>query len=153
MKIEEKISQRELVLPVLPKQSGNYLLAKQVGNLLYISGITSKFNGVVQYKGKVGDSLTVDEGYEAARICALNHLAVIESVVGDFNKVKQVVKLVGYVNCTENFSDIPQVVNGASDLFIDLYGESGKHARCAVGVQSLPGNASVETDLIVELFE
>jgi enamine deaminase RidA (YjgF/YER057c/UK114 family) len=149
--IEEKLKKQNIILPEIPNESGNYLLAKQVGNLIYISGVTCKFNGKIQYEGKVGEELTLEEGYEAAKFCALNHLAVIKSIIGDLDRVNQVVKLVGYVNCNSDFGNIPKVINGASDLLIELYGERGKHARCAVGVNSLPGKASVETDLIVEI--
>jgi len=149
--IDEKLKQQNIVLPRIPNESGNYVLAKQYGNLIYLSGVTCKFNGEIQFKGKVGEEITLEEGYEAARLCALNNLAVIKSIVGDLNRVNQVIKLVGYVNCNSDFGKIPQVIDGASDLLIDLFGERGKHARCAVGVNTLPGTASVETDLIVEI--
>ncbi|MGO4886702.1 RidA family protein [Anaerobacillus sp. MEB173] len=151
--IEKKAEQLSLNIPVLPKQSGNYLSAKRVGNILYISGITCKWGGEVQYKGQLGGTLTLEEGYDAAKICALNHLAVIKSEVGDLNKVRNIIKMVGYVSCTPDFEDVPKVVNGASDLLIELFGERGKHARCAVGVAALPGGAAVEADLVVELSE
>ncbi|WP_096203292.1 RidA family protein [Bacillus sp. FJAT-45350] len=149
--VEKRIDQLNIKIPELPKQSGNYLLAKQYGNLLYISGVTCKWDGAIPYKGKVGEHISVEEGYEAAKICAINHLAVIKSMTGDLNSVNNIIKLVGYVNCHANFGEIPKVINGASDLLIDVYGERGKHARCAVGVNSLPGTASVETEMIVEL--
>ncbi|MBU8908242.1 RidA family protein [Desertibacillus haloalkaliphilus] len=149
--IEQRLSQLGWILPEPPKQSGNYVLAKKVGNLLYISGVTCKFNGVIKFQGKVGHDITIDEAYEAAKVCALNHLSLIRSVTGDLNKVKNIIKMVGYVNCDPDFADVPKVINGASDLLIELFGEKGKHARCAVGVASLPGLACAETDLIVEI--
>jgi enamine deaminase RidA (YjgF/YER057c/UK114 family) len=149
--IEEKLAELHLSLPEVSKQTGNYLLSKQYGNTVYISGVTCKSNGKVQYKGKVGENLSLEDGYEAAKLCALNHLAVIQATFGSLSKVKQVVKLTGYVNCHPDFTDIPKVINGASDLLIELFGDSGKHARCAVGVNSLPGGASVETEIIIEL--
>ncbi|WP_240374234.1 RidA family protein [Bacillus piscicola] len=144
---------KELVLPSLPKQSGRYLSAKQVGNLLYVSGITCKWEGEVRYKGRVGEEITTDDGYEAARICALNLLAVIKAEIGDIHNIKQVVKVTGYVSCSPGFAEIPHVINGVSDLLTHVYGDSGEHVRCAVGVSSLPGNASVEADVIVELAD
>lgn len=143
--------QEEITLPEVPKQSGHYLPVKRVNNLLYVSGVTCKWNGKTVYQGKVGKDVTLEEGYEAAKICGLNLLAIIKEYVGDLKAVKQVVKVTGYVNCEEGFSQIPQIVNGASDLFANLYEKDGEHVRCAVGVSSLPGNAAVEVDVIVEL--
>lgn len=151
--VEQKLTQLGLSLPDTPKSSGNYLLLNQVDKFLYMSGITCKYNGEILYKGKVGKDLSVEEGYEAARITTLNHLRLIKDYLGGFEKIDRIVKIVGYVNCDEDFSNIPNVINGTSDLLIELFGEKGKHARCAVGVASLPGNAAVETDMIVLLKE
>ncbi|MDA3129506.1 RidA family protein [Aliibacillus thermotolerans] len=141
----------EIELPEVPKQSGHYLAVKRINNLLYVSGVTCKWNGKILYQGKVGKDLTIDEGYEAAKICGLNLLAIIQDYIGNLDKVKQIVKITGYVNCEDGFSKIPQIINGASDLFVNLYDEAGEHVRCAVGVASLPGNAAVEVDVIAEL--
>lgn len=149
--VEGILNANGLSLPNSPKQSGNYLFVNQVGNVLYLSGITCKFNGEIPYKGKVGKDLTVQEGYEASRICTLNHLRVLKDYLGDFNKIDKIVKIVGYVNCDPTFTQVPDVINGTSDLLVELFGEKGKHARCAVGVASLPGNAAVETDMMVLL--
>ncbi|WP_054635353.1 RidA family protein [Thalassobacillus sp. C254] len=149
--IENDLKSMGLTLPPLPKRSGNYLPAKQHGKCIYLSGITCKTNGQIEYKGKVGEDVSTEDAYYAARLCTLNHLAVIKSMVGSLEQIKSVIKLVGYVNCRDDYQDVPLVINGASDLLIELFGERGQHARCAVGVSSLPGLAAVETDLIVEV--
>jgi len=141
----------EIKLPHPPSQSGHYLAVKQVGNMIYVSGVTCKWNGKTLYQGKVGKDLAIEEGYRAAKISGLNLLAILQQHIGDLSRVKQIVKITGYVNCEEGFGKIPQVVNGASDLFVNLYGKEGEHVRCAVGVASLPGNAAVEVDVIAEL--
>lgn len=151
LNVEQKLADLEITLPDAPKSSGNYLLLNQVDDLLYISGITCKYNGEISHKGKVGKDLSVEEGYEASKITTLNHLRLIKDYLGGFEKINKIVKVVGYVNCEEGFTNIPSVINGTSDLLIELFGEKGKHARCAVGVASLPGNAAVETDMIVQL--
>ncbi|SDH15497.1 Enamine deaminase RidA, house cleaning of reactive enamine intermediates, YjgF/YER057c/UK114 family [Alteribacillus persepolensis] len=153
MNQETLLAKNNIELPLPPKQSGHYRVTKQVGNLLYVSGITCKWNGETLYQGSVGDTVSLDEGYEAAKVCGLNLLAVLQDALGDLKKVKQVVKLVGYVRCDTSFASLPKVVNGASDLLVEVFGEDGEHTRCAVGVSMLPGQASVECDLIVELHE
>ncbi len=150
-RIEKKLEELGLSLPTPPKSSGNYLSACRVGNLLYISGITCKWNGEVKFCGQVGSSLSLNEGYEAAQITTLNHLSIIKNMLGSFEAIEQVVKATGYINCAPGFPDIPHVMNGASDLLVKLFEERGRHARCAVGVSSLPGNAAVETDLILSI--
>ncbi len=149
--VEGILNAKGLSLPNPPKPSGNYLFVNQVGKVLYLSGITCKFNGEVLYKGKVGKDLSIQEGYEASRITTLNHLCILKDYLGDFNKIDKIVKITGYVNCDPEFTKVPDVINGTSDLLVELFGEKGKHARCAVGVASLPGNAAVETDMIVLL--
>ncbi len=151
LEVKERIRSLGLVLPDPPKPSGHYLGSRRSGQFLFISGVTCKLNGEVQYKGRVGIDLSIEEGYEAARITTLNHLAIIHEKIGDFNLVDHIVKLTGYVNCGEGFADLPSVINGSSDLLTEVFGEKGMHARCAVGVNALPGNAAVETDLLVAL--
>lgn len=149
--IEEKIISMGISLPEPPKPTGHYLLLNHIENFLYISGVTCKINGELRYKGQVGNDLSIQSGYEAAKITTLNHLSIIKSYLDNFDKVEKIIKVTGYVNCLSGFTDIPTVMNGSSDLLIKLFGENGMHTRCAVGVSSLPGNAAVESDLVVLL--
>lgn len=149
--VEEKLKYWGYALPDLPKPSGNYQLFHREGNQLYISGVTCKYNGTLKYKGKVGEVVSLQEAYEATKLCTLNHLTIIKHVLGSLESIESVVKMVGYVNCGPGFAEIPQVINGESDFLVQLLGERGQHARCAVGVASLPGNAAVETDLLVTI--
>lgn len=148
MKIEEKLEAMGLKLPEIPKPVANYVPAARTGNLLFLSG-----HGPQKHiaAGKVGQDLTLEEGYEAAKNTALCLLSTIKNSIGDLDKVKRVVKLVGFVNCAENFTDQPKVVNGASDLFVEVFAERGKHARAAVGMYQLPGGIPVEIEVIVEV--
>ena len=150
--IEEKLNSLGLKLPTLPAAAGNYLPFRRSGNLLFLSGAISMDQNGALITGKVGSGhATLEEGYEAARRCLLTLLAVIKSAVGDLDKVKQVVVLNGFVNTLPDFTDIPLVINGASDLLGELYGDAGKHSRAAVGVASLPKGVLVEVQLTVEV--
>ena len=148
MKIEKKLEEMGLELPEIPKPMANYMPAVQTGDLLFLSG-----HGPEQSipKGKVGKELTLEEGYEAAKSTALCLMSTIKNTIGDLDKVKRVVKLVGFVNCSEDFLDQPKVVNGASDLFVEVFGDKGKHARAAVGMYQLPGGIPVEIEVVVEI--
>ena len=154
MEIENKLNAMGLELPPIPTPAANYVPAVQTGSLLFLSGhgpgvVT---DGKVQYiRGKVGRELSVEEGYEAAKQVMLNLLQTIKAAIGDLDKVKRIVKLLGFVNCTEDFLHQPQVINGASDLLVQLYGERGRHARSAVGMYQLPFGMAVEIEMIVEL--
>lgn len=150
MRIEEKLAQMGLSLPAPGPPAGNYVGAVQVGNLLFVSGHGPRHEGVY-ITGKVGRDLSVEQAYEAARVVMLNCLASVQREVGDLDRVKRVVKVLGMVNCTEEFTEHPAVINGASDLLVALYGESGRHARSAVGMQQLPMNIPVEVEMILEL--
>ena len=125
--------------------------AVQVGNLLFISGHGPTRGGKPTFPGRVGAELTKEQGYEAARLVAVNCLASAKSVIGDLDRVKRVVKVLGMVMCIEGFTETPQVVHGFSDLLVELYGENGKHARSAVGMQQLPNNIPVEIEMILEI--
>jgi enamine deaminase RidA (YjgF/YER057c/UK114 family) len=153
MKVEERLKELGLELPPPPRPVANYVPAVQIGNLVFVSGHGPRRAGTPAYMGKLGRELTTPQGYEAARSVMLNILATLKSVLGDLDRIQQVVKLLGMVNCTEDFREQPQVINGASDLLVALYGERGRHARSAVGMQSLPGDADgsipVEIELIV----
>jgi len=143
----------------LPEASGsgragmNFVTWRRVGNLVYLSGHGPTRDGKLAYVGKVGGDVTEEEGYQAARITAINLLATLRLAIGNLDRVRQLVKVLGMVNCTPDFGRQPYVINGASDLFVDVFGEAGRHARSAVGMQSLPNNMSVEIELIVEVEE
>ena len=149
--IEEKIKELGIELPEVAKPLAAYIPAKQVGNLVMTSGQVPLVKGVINYAGKVGSDLTEEEGQKAAQICALNCLAAIKGVIGNLDKIVEVVKLTVFVASAETFSSQPKVANGASELIGKIFGESGKHVRSAVGVTSLPLNASVEIEMTVRV--
>jgi enamine deaminase RidA (YjgF/YER057c/UK114 family) len=151
MTAEKKLKDLGISLPVAPKPVANYVPAVRTGNLLFVSGHGPYNDGKTILSGKLGQGLTVEEGYKVARNVALNCLASIQATLGSLDKVKRVVKLLGMVHCTEDFKDQPQVVNGASDLLVEVFGEAGKHARSAVGMQSLPNGIPVEIEMILEV--
>lgn len=152
MEIEKKLEVLGVELPAPPKPAAHYIPYVRVGNLLFVGGNTGRLNGQPHaYVGKVGEQVTLEQAYEMARRCALNHLAVIKSAVGDLDRVERFVKLIGYVNVASDFTKMPQVINGASDLFVEVWGERGEHARAAVGVASLANDAPVETEVIVQV--
>jgi enamine deaminase RidA (YjgF/YER057c/UK114 family) len=137
-------------LPALPAPGGNYLSAKTVGNLVFLAGaISTGPEGVIT--GTAGLNRSVDEGYAAARACALTQLAVLQRHLGSLDKIKGIVTVNGYVNAVPGFPDTPKIINGASDLFIELLGESARHVRAAIGVSALPRNALVELQMTVEI--
>ncbi len=151
MEIEKKLNSLGFELPNLPKPAANYISYVKVGNLLFLGGNTGRINGVRKYSGIVGDTVTLEQGYEVARDCALNHLAMIKDAVGDLDKVERIVKVTGYVTVPPGFKQMPQVINGESDLLVKLWGERGQHARAALGVVSLGADAPVETEMIVQV--
>jgi enamine deaminase RidA (YjgF/YER057c/UK114 family) len=144
---EEKIKQLGLEIPEISQPIANYVKWRQVGNLLYLSGTGPKIYG------KVGADLSTEQGYEAARATGLEIIAVLKAATGDLNRIKQFVKVLGMVNATPDFTAQPAVINGFSDLMVEVFGEKGKHARSAVGMGSLPNNMAVEIEVIVELEE
>ncbi len=148
--ILEKIIELGFELPQAPKPVASYIPCVKSGNLLFTSGVLPMLKGELLYKGKINKKYSIDEGYKAAQICLLNALSIINDAAGLDNVVK-IVKLTGYVNSSEGFTDQPKVINGASDLLVEIFGEKGKHARSAVGVYELPLDASTELDLIVEI--
>jgi enamine deaminase RidA (YjgF/YER057c/UK114 family) len=151
MRVEAKLKELGLELPPTPRPAANYVGAVQTGHLLYISGHGPTRDGQMAYVGKVGKDLSVEQGYEAARLVALNCLASAKSVLGDLDRITRVVKVLGMVNCSEDFGDQPKVINGASDLLVQLFGDSGRHARSAVGMQALPFGIAVEIEMIFEV--
>lgn len=144
---EEKIKQLGLTIPEVSQPIANYVKWKQVGNLLYLAGSGPKIYG------KVGADLSVEQGYQAARDTGMEIIAVLKAATGDLSRIKQFVKVLGMVNATPEFTAQPAVINGFSDLMVEVFGEKGKHARSAVGVGSLPNNMAVEIEVIVELEE
>ena len=152
MRIEEKLTEMGLSLPTPPSPVGNYVGAVLVDNLLFVSGHgPRKLDDNTILAGKVGRDLTIEQAYDVAKAVMLNCLASVKSELGDLDRVKRIVKLLGMVNCTEDFTDHPRVINGASDLLVALYGEAGRHARSAVGMQQLPMSIPVEIEMIVEV--
>jgi enamine deaminase RidA (YjgF/YER057c/UK114 family) len=152
MEIEAKLVEMGLALPEVPSPVGNYVGAVQVGNLLFVSGHgPRRLYDTSLMAGKVGRDLSTEQAYEVAKSVMLNCLASVKRALGDLDRVKRIVKLLGMVNCTEAFTEQPQVINGASDLLVALYGEAGRHARSAVGMQQLPMNIPVEIEMIVEV--
>ena len=149
--IEEKIKELGFELPEVAKPLAAYIPAKQVGNLVMTSGQVPLVKGVINYAGKVGSDLSEEEGQKAAQICALNCLAAIKGVIGNLDKIVEVLKLTVFVASAEDFTSQPKVANGASELIGKIFGESGKHVRSAVGVTALPLNASVEIEMIVRV--
>ena len=148
---ETKIIGLNLILPDAPKPVAAYIPAKQTGSLVFTAGQLPMVNGELISKGLLGQDVEVDEANKAARICTLNALAAIKGVIGDLDRIKQIVRVVGYVASVPTFTQQPAVVNGASELLLEIFGENGKHARSAVGMAVLPLNASVEIELTVEI--
>lgn len=146
--VEEKLRELGLELPLCPTPVGAYVPAVQVAGFVYASGQTPVVDGKLVCRGKVGEEITVEEAYDAARICALRCLAEVKSVVGSLDRVKRIVKVTGFVNSGPGFAHQPKVINGASELLEFIFGERGKHARVAIGVANLPDNAAVEVELI-----
>jgi enamine deaminase RidA (YjgF/YER057c/UK114 family) len=139
-----------LTLPAPPAPGGNYTSAKTSGNIVYLAGVISQTtDGIIT--GTVGLDRDIDEGYAAARSCALLQLAVLEHHLGGLDKIRSILTVNGYVNSVAGFPDSPKVINGASDLFLELFGEPGRHVRAAIGVSGLPRNALVELQMTVEI--
>jgi enamine deaminase RidA (YjgF/YER057c/UK114 family) len=151
MQVEAKLKELGFTIPNPPKPVAAYLPAIQVGNLLFLSGTTCYENGKLLYTGRVGEELTLEQGYLAARQTALNLLSVIKATLGDLDQVERVVKLNGYVNSAQDFDRQPEVINGASELLEKLFGERGRHARTSIGVSSLPAHIPVEIEMIVQV--
>ena len=153
MRVEQELARLELKLPEPVAPVANYIGAVRVGSLLFVSGHGPRMDGKLIFQGKVGRDLTIEQGYEAARLVMLNCLGTIKREIGDLDKVERIVKLLGFVNAQEGFRESPKVINGASDLLVQLYGEKGRHARSAIGVAALPMDIAVEIEMIVQLKE
>ncbi|MFG1998393.1 RidA family protein [Spirillospora sp. NPDC048911] len=148
---EERIRELGLELPEVVAPLASYVPTARTGSLVYTAGQLPMVKGELRVTGKVGAEVTAEQAFEQARICALNAIAAIKAEVGDLSKVKRIVKVVGFVASAPDFYGQPQVVNGASDLLGEVFGDAGRHARSAVGVGVLPRNAPVEVELIVEI--
>lgn len=151
MSFETRIQVLGLIIPDPPKPAGHFVPAVQTGNLLFVSGQISAISDQIFIKGKLGRDLSIEQGQEAARLALHNVLAVIRMSVGTLDRIKRIIKLNGWVASAEGFNGQPQVVDGASMLLEEIFGEAGKHARAAIGVAELPLGASVELELIVEV--
>ena len=151
MDIYARLKELGYEIPPLPPKGGIYKPVCQVGNLLYVSGQGATIKGVPEITGKVGRERTIEEGQKAAVLCALNALATLEDYLGDLNKLKRLVKTLGFVASAADFNDQPVVMNGCSGFFRDLMGEDGVGARSAIGVNELPGNITVEVEFIFEV--
>jgi len=151
MEIETRLAELGLVLPEPSKPVGSYRLARQTGDLLFLSGTTCYTADGLLYRGRVGSELSLEQGYEAARQAMLNLLSAAKAELGDLDRVECVVKLNGYVNSTADFYRQPEVINGASDLLVQLYGEAGRHARTSIGVNILPNNIPVEIEMVLQV--
>ena len=149
--IEQRLIELDIELPAAAVPVANYVPAVLSGNMLYISGQVTLWNGERRHVGKLGADISADEGQAAAKMCALNIVAQAKAALGDLDRVARVVKLVGFVNSTPDFVDQPKVINGASDLMVEIFGDKGRHARSAVGVASLPLGVSVEIEAILEV--
>ncbi len=152
MSVEQRLQELGLTLPPVPKPIGNYVAGVPVGNLLFMSGIGPRLPDGKSVCGKVGGDLSVEQGYEAARLVALNMLANIRSVLGSLDRIERVVKVLGMVNCPPEFNEMPKVINGFSDLFVELLGvERGRGARSAVGMVALPNQIAVEVEMVLQI--
>ena len=151
MNIENRIKSLGIILPETPKPVTAYIPAIKVEKLIFTSGQIPIVKGKLKYQGKLGSDLTQEQGFKAAQICIINGLSALRDVIGDLDDIEQIVKVVGYVASAANFNDQPLVVNGASELLQEIFGERGVHARSAVGVAELPLNVPVEIELIVKI--
>ncbi len=150
--IEDKIKELGLEMPDTPKPVANYVPAVRFcDNLVYLSGQDCRKNGKLLFEGKLGANVTIEQGIKCTEQAALNCLAELKYCIGDLSKVKRIVKLLGFVACTPDFGEMPAVMNGASNLLVNLYGEKGRHARAALGTNALPFNAPVEIEMIVKV--
>lgn len=150
-KIEARLNQLKIELPKAASPVANYVPCVQAGNILFVSGQITMWNGERRFVGKVGKDVSPDQGRDAARLCGLNILAQVQAHLGSLDRVKRVCQVHGFVNAVPEFTDHPKVINGASDLFVEVFGDAGKHARFAVGAGSLPSNVAVEVAAILEV--
>ncbi len=151
MSYDARLSELSITLPPAPKPVATYIPAVRVGELLFLSGTGPFKDGAIVYSGKLGKDLTVEQGYEAARLTLLNALAIVRQELGTLDRVTRIVRLTGHVASAEGFTQQPAVLNGASDLLVQIFGEAGRHARLALGAAELPLNMAIELELIVQV--
>lgn len=151
--IEEKIASLGLSLPVPPKPAGSYVPVVRTGNLVFVSGQIPVRDGKIEFQGKVPTNASVETAGQAAKLCIINALAQIKSELGTLDMVSRIVRVSGFVNSAPDFTDQPKIINAASDLLFEIFGEKGRHSRIAVGVASLPLNSTVEIDLVAEVSQ
>ncbi len=151
-KVEERLAAAGITIPEVPVPLAAYVPGVVSGNMVHTSGQLPMANGALSFKGKLGDSASVEDGYAAAKQCAVNCLGVVKALIGDLDRVKRVVKVVGFVNSAPDFEAQPKVINGASELLQAAFGECGAHARSAVGVAALPLGAMCEVEIVVEFL-
>jgi enamine deaminase RidA (YjgF/YER057c/UK114 family) len=152
--IEEKIVSLGIELPDAPRSAGSYVQIVVTGNLVFVSGQIPVEQGSpmqIKFKGKVGKDISLEEGQEAARLCTINALAQLKSALGSLDKIRKFIKISGFVNCEPSFKNHSQVINGASDFIVQIFGEKGRHSRSAIGAISLPLDSAVELEFIVEI--
>jgi enamine deaminase RidA (YjgF/YER057c/UK114 family) len=149
MSVADRLQKLGLTIPPAPAPAANYVPYAQEGTLVFVAGqVPRGADGKLLYVGKVGQELTEQQGYEAARLCALNCIAQLQACLGSLERVKRVLQVRGFVNCTPEFTNHPQVINGASDLLVQVFGEKGKHARAALGAGSLPAGVAAEVEMV-----
>jgi enamine deaminase RidA (YjgF/YER057c/UK114 family) len=153
VKPEEKLKELRIELPDIPRPLGSYLPFVRTGTLVYISGMLPLVSGKLSRTGVVGESVTLDEAVQDARTAAINALSVLKSATGSLNNVAGCIKITGFIASTPGFTEQPRVLNGASDLIFEIFGEAGRHARAAVGVNILPMNSPIEIEFIFEVLE
>ena len=149
--IEKRLKDLGINIPNAPKPAGSYVPIVLTGKLAFVSGQIPIKDGQVVYQGKVGDTQSIDDAQEAAKLCVINGLAQIEAYCGTLDNLEKIIKISGFVNSTKDFTEHPKVINAASDLLMKIFGEKGRHSRIAIGVSSLPLNATVEIDMVVEI--
>jgi enamine deaminase RidA (YjgF/YER057c/UK114 family) len=149
--IEKRLKELGIIIPNAPKPAGSYIPVVLTGKLAFVSGQIPIKDGQIVYQGKVGTTQSIDNAKEAAKLCIINGLAQIETYCGTLDNLEKIIKISGFVNSTKDFTEHPKVINAASDLLMKIFGEKGRHSRIAIGVSSLPLNATVEIDMIVEI--
>ncbi len=149
--IEQRLSSLGITLPAPPASAGSYIPVVISGSLAFVAGQIPVEGGQVKFAGKVGKDLTLESAQQAARLCAINALAQLKLALGSLDRISRFVKVTGYVNSDSSFTDHPKVINGSSDLLVQIFGDRGKHARAAVGVSSLPLDSAVEVEFVAEI--
>ena len=150
---EARLNELGITLPEPPEPVANYVNGVRAGNLIFLAGKGPRYADGTEITGKLGQDVTIEEGYEGARLTAINQLAVLKGMLGDLKKVKRIVKVLGMVNSDPSFIEQPKVINGFSDLMVEVFGDRGRHARAAVGMASLPRGQAVEIEFVVEVYE